>query len=717
MYPPLQLSLLYAISADAAMSLGTILKRAVVSPLLGLGMLGGLLTGYFFSLETYSGLLQGYLGRTGTKLEQQAEGKKAEFSPLDRPAALFMEGLRLPAPKKKLQQAYQESAESAFNLNVYDKQGELFYSDRNLFRTLATEEISPHVFTALQAAEDKHFSEHYGWNTVAFGKALAEHIFLGEPLRGASTITIQLADFLLWDHPNQYQNKVREWALASVLEEQLSKEEIITHYLNLAPFGYAEALGRPITGIEGAAQYYFNKPANDLNLLESIALVGSLKRGNFASKAYKEAMSKEAINKEEWTQQQFRELDWHDQLVERSKYILGQARDLEEVLGKQLFEEREYYAVLQLLNDQKIPFQRNKGCRSTDSGYDYRELVNLRLQRLHQKYGLNASQHYDLYTFFDPKLQEFVQDAFQRHLARIRREFPASQQKEINGAVIVLNLKHGGIEALIGGEGDSLNKALQSYTQPGSTFKPFVLSAALSDGRTLQSTIKDIPYEFSVGRRTYAPRNYSGRYSGEEFTLERALVQSRNNIFTKLAHDLITEKGKEYLLKHMHNFGFQFHDFPLSYALGTKELSLLELLSGYAVFAYSGNRYCFEDSSCNNRVIGKIVTEDHTWENEPRRKAVISPTVANDVDSTLRKVVSEGTGRKADLPGMEVRGKTGTGETSVSFLGYVPETGMMVGVLFASEHPKRTGNFPHPVAGGEFAAPLFAEIAKYYSSR
>lgn len=711
------------------MGLGKIIKNAIKYTVLSAGALAGSLY-----LEHHSGLLQRNLGSIASKVDQ-----RQEIALLAKPFAAGIKTLSLPSLDDAVQTAYQHARKSSFNLSIYDKNEQLFYTQQNLARKVSAEEISPRMFLALQAAEDHLFEQHHGWNLVAAVKAVGEKVVGGKRWRGASTLTIQLADFLLPDEKNPWYNKVKEWVLATEIEQRYSKLEILTHYLNLAPFGNADTLNKPIFGIEAAAQYYFHKPAKGLNIAESIALAATLRKSNFATKAYRDFQS---LTPDELYQRDMERVGHYQELVERSRIILGGIRDMERLLGKKLIPGGEFYAALRYFNDYKVTFQPNRKCYGKDkegkpSGgreleekqprgkqFDYCEFVDLvlaRVERLHEKFQLQESQEYKIYTDFDPQLQQFVRERFQVQLEKVRAQFDEKQRSKVNGAVVVVNLNTASLEAVVGGLGitnnDFLNRATLTYASPGSAFKPFILAAALSDGKTMETTYLDAPHKYKLAHgREWQPGNFRGRYSYVPLSLRQGLVESRNSIFASLTEELLKEKGKGYLVEHLRQFGLNFNDFQLAYSLGTKELSLLDLASAYSLFYTDGIQYKFHDGSVSTRTITKIETENFVWENYWNDQRALSPTVARDIDQALRAVVEEGTGKKAQVRGLDVRGKTGTGKASISFIGYEPSVKRLVGVLFAADDQRTIPRFPYSVTGGDYATPLFAEIMQYRRS-
>ncbi len=717
------------------MGLGKIIKNAIKYTVLSAGALAGSLY-----LEHHSGLLQRNLGSLASKVDQ-----RQDLALLAKPFAAGIKTLSLPSLDEAVQTAYRQAGKSSFNLSIYDKNEQLLYTQQNLARKVPAEEISPSMFLALQAAEDHLFEQHYGWNLMAAVKAVGEKAGGGKRWRGASTLTIQLADFLLPDEKNPWYNKVKEWVLAAEIEQRYSKQDILTHYLNLAPFGNADTLNKPIFGIEAAAQYYFHKPAKELNIAESIALAATLRKSNFATKAYRDFQS---LTPDELYQRDMARVGHYQELVERSRIILGGIRDMERLLGKKLLPEEEFSAALRYFNDYKVTFQPNRKCYGQDNEgkesnkgpeleerereeklpgknppkqFDYCEFVDLvlaRVKRLHEKFQLQESQEYKIYTDFDPQLQQFVRERFTAQLKKIRAQFEEKQRRKVNGAVVVVNLNTASLEAVVGGLGitnhDFLNRATLTYASPGSAFKPFILAAALSDGKTMETTYLDAPHKFKLAHgREWQPGNFRGRYRYMPLSLRQGLVESRNSVFASLTEELLKEKGKGYLVEHLRQFGLDFNDFQLAYSLGTKELSLLDLASAYSLFYAEGIQYKFHDDSVSTRAITKIETENFVWENGWNEQRALSPTVARDIDQALRAVVEEGTGRKANIPGLEIRGKTGTGKASLSFIGYEPGLKRLVGVLFAADDQRTITRFPYRVTGGDYATPLFAEIMQY----
>jgi penicillin-binding protein 1A len=300
------------------------------------------------------------------------------------------------------------------------------------------------------------------------------------------------------------------------------------------------------------------------------------------------------------------------------------------------------------------------------------------------------------------------------------------QVPEVGGAIAAMDPWTGRVLALVGGfsfDDSQFNRATQALRQPGSSFKPFVYSAAVDNGYTPSSVVMDAPIEIDqgAGQGIWRPENYSRQFYGPQ-TLRFGLEQSRNVMTVRLAQDV----GMPLIVEYAKRFGV-YDDLPpyLSYALGAGETTLVRMLAGYSMFDNGGRKvkptlidriqdrygrtiYKHDERECQGCAAPK-------WVNQPepslidRRELVIDPMTAYQMTSMMEGVVQRGTGTKLREVGRPVAGKTGTtnDEKDVWFIGFTPD--MVVGVYLGYDRPRTLGR---GVTGGHYAAPIVADFMK-----
>ncbi len=281
----------------------------------------------------------------------------------------------------------------------------------------------------------------------------------------------------------------------------------------------------------------------------------------------------------------------------------------------------------------------------------------------------------------------------------------------------------GRVLALAGGfsfDESQFNRATQAMRQPGSSFKPFVYSAALDNGYTPSSVILDAPFELAqAGQETWRPENYSGKFYGPQ-TLRFGLEQSRNVMTVRLANDL----GMPTVVQYAKNFGIYDNLLPvLSMALGAGETTVFKMVSGYSMIANGGKRikptlidriqdrygktiYKHDERECRGCDADK-------WTNQPeptlidRREQVLDPMTAYQITSMMEGVVQRGTGTALKVLGKPIAGKTGTtnDEKDAWFIGFTPD--IVVGVYLGFDTPKPMGKGS---TGGVIAAPVVRDF-------
>jgi penicillin-binding protein 1A len=547
--------------------------------------------------------------------------------------------------------------------------------------------LPEHVGAAFVAVEDRRFLAHGGvdWRRTA-GSLLANLRARGVR-EGGSTITMQLARNVFPDRlPGQERSvrrKVLEVRVAREIERTFTKDEILELYLNHIYFGGA------VYGIEGAARHYFGKSAAALDLAEAATLAAMPKAPNTYDPRS------------------------HPQRArERRDRVLG----LMAAQGRIEVEAADRTRALPIRVVPERPVSR-------DSPPPAPYFVQAARRALEAQLGDALYSHpLRIHTTLDMDVQRAAERALENRLRAIERgvygrfasagrygaadAVTATGTRYLQGAVVVLDAESGDILALVGGrdyQDSPFDRAMRGRRQVGSAFKPFVYAAALADGYAPSQRLTDEPLEMELtGGERWAPRNFDGRYSGE-VTLRDAAVRSNNVATVRLALAV----GMSDVVRTARRSGVEngLHELP-SLALGTAELSLLELTSAYTPFATLGHRVrprfirLVEDSA------GRTV-----WSSKVERRKVLDEGVAYLVTDLLRDAVDRGTGRAVRSAGFTgpAAGKTGTTDAGhdVWFVGYTPD--LVAGVWIGFDRPQ-------PVladaTGGTLAAPVWGDMMR-----
>ncbi len=487
-------------------------------------------------------------------------------------------------------------------------------------RRVTVDELPPYVSRAFLAAEDRRFYQHGPIDVQGVFRAAWINWRAGRTVQGASTLTQQLAKGLFLSPDRVIKRKLQEMLLAYRLEQVLTKDEILEIYLNRIYFGAGTY------GLDGAAQTYFGKSASQLTLSEA-ALLASLPK----------APTRLALNRD------------MERALARSRLILANMR-AEGWISAQ--DERE------ALEDR--PFLSPVGQDEGDFGW----VLDQATAEAVKIAGPNAPDLIVRLTI-DPLLQREAAETIRQTIAV---DGPVSG---VSQAALLSLSADGAIRAMIGGTDyveSPFNRAVQARRQPGSTFKPFVYAAAVEHGVLPTDIRVDEPVKFG----DWAPENYGGGYRGP-MTVEQALMASTNTIAAQLG----SEVGGAAIGELAHRFGFaSLPDAPdLSVALGSYEVTLLQLTSGFQVFQLGGVRL-------EPYLIQSIGTQggQEIWAHQPpeAERRVYDLGHA----SMMEKVVTEGTARRAEF-GRPAAGKTGTSQNwrDAWFVGFTPDyvTGVWVG--------------------------------------
>ncbi|MGF1474406.1 MAG: transglycosylase domain-containing protein [Geminicoccaceae bacterium] len=481
-------------------------------------------------------------------------------------------------------------------------------------RLVRLDELPDHLPRAVLATEDRRFYQHFGMDLIGFMRALASNLRAGRVVQGGSTITQQLAKNLYLSSERRLTRKIRELILAIWLETRLSKDDILTLYLNRV------YLGSGTYGVEAASRKYFGKSARDLTLAQSALIAGLLKAPSRFAPTNNLAAAQERAG-----------------VVLSSMVSAG-------LLGEQ-----------QAAAAKAAPAKPVRESQLGSSNYFLDWLENGLPETVR-----DTTSNLTLRTTFDPS----VQAAAAKALARVFRDNRA-KQRGLEAAIVAID-QGGAVRALIGGSNYArtpFNRAFQARRQPGSAFKPFVYLAALQDGYQPGTRVRDEPVTIDG----WSPRNYDGRYRGQ-ITLQESFAHSVNSVAVRL-YDAV---GRRKVVSTAKLMGVEsdLSRHP-SLALGTSEVSLTELVTAYVPFANGGGGVARHGLISATGDAGAVV-----WRaNLPVPQQFLSDRTVGMMDRLFRSVVEEGTGRRASPGDRVVGGKTGTTQDARDgwFIGYSGE--------------------------------------------
>ena len=474
-------------------------------------------------------------------------------------------------------------------------------------------ELPDYVPNAVIAIEDQRFHSHYGFDPIGLVRAALANARAGKVVQGGSTITQQLAKNLFLKADRTYERKLQEVVLALWLESKYSKDEILQLYLNRVYYGAGA------TGIEKAAQAYYAKSARELTLIEAATLAGVLK----APTTYSPANHPEAAEA-------------------RARLVIGRMQALDFITER---EERAAKEAAKVAASDYVP--------STRYIVDW---VNEQLPQLVKNY----SESIIIETTIDASLQNFAEKALRNRLNVDGAKLNVSQ-----GALVVMDTT-GAIRTLVGGKSykrSQFNRVTKAKRQPGSAFKPFVYLAAIEQGYAPDSVEVDEPVRIG----DWTPENYKQKYMGA-VTLKKALALSLNTIAVKL----VSYVGPETVTSVAHRLGITSElGINATIALGTSEVTLLELTSAFVPFANGG-------APVSPFTITRISTRDGKTLYERQGdgfNVTINGYDLGAMNEMLRGVVTSGTARRAQFGDFEIAGKTGTSQDyrDAWFLGYTAQ--------------------------------------------
>ena len=567
-------------------------------------------------------------------------------------------------------------------VNYAPKQSSQFFDkDGNLIANTFKEEnreyvkyddIPARIIEGLVAIEDTQFFEHSGINPDAISRAIIKDIKAGGFVEGASTLTQQLIKMLILTREKKIIRKVKEALLAIRLETILTKEEILERYLNHVYFGHG------YYGIKTAAKGYFNKDLYELSLKEIAILVGLPRAPSFYDPTKNLKISLARANQ---VITRLDTLGW----INKDQYE-NSMKEIPVIFNQTLTKNKAPYAIdyaiSQLITD--IPDIQYGG------------------------YKIYLTVDQDAQEIARESLKASYDDAIKRDLSsRGSNSKDDSYVKELNGAMITMESGTGRILAMVGGvdyNQSVFNRAYQSKRQAGSAIKPFLYQIALNEGYNPASQLFDISrtYNYTVGgvQKKWQPKNYGGKFEGI-VSLRDSLTFSRN--LSTL--NLVTDVGVELTSQELKKYGFKDIVNNLSITLGSMSVDLVEFSEAYSVISNNGTQvkpYIIEQIVNKN---GEVVTF------EPQTKEINTPEQIYLMTSILSDVVKRGTGKSAQVPGIELAGKTGTTNNNVDawFCGYSPSIQTIIWFGNDNNAPMRKTE-----TGGKIAAPVFSSFFKKY---
>ncbi len=565
---------------------------------------------------------------------------------------------------------------------VFDRDTVLVYEFAEEHRIIVPLLRIPKVLVdATIAIEDRGFRRHWGIDAFGYFAAFKDWAFRGKRLRGASTITQQLARNLFLTQDRTISRKLAEAVLALKIERLYSKDQILELYFNQIYYGHGAY------GAETAARLYFGKPVDSLTLSQA-AMIAGLPRGPSVYSPY----------------------DKPEVCLRRRSLVLNAMADMGSITREQAERAKRDSLVL-----------KPKELRLNDAPYYVEEIR----KHLEARYGANAIYQgaMTVHSTLDLGLQRIANQASENWLCKLedqygfrvkKRDFkPPKAESDIaktpylQGALVAMNPHTGHVLAMIGGRDylvSKFNRAVQGKRQAGSSFKPFVYTAAVDNGFSPGDVFVDAPIviEDDGSGNPWYPGNYDGKFEGP-ISLRKALALSKNLVAVKL----IQRVGPTSVISYARKMGIR-TPLPavLSLALGSADVTLFDMVSAYGVMANRGVRVdpvmILKVMDKNGRVLE---------ENKPYAEEVLTPQSAFMITNMLESVINGGTGFAARSMGFTrpAAGKTGTTNdyTDNWFVGFTPD--LVCGVWVGFDQKKTIAK---GATGAGLALPIWTEFMK-----
>jgi penicillin-binding protein 1A len=639
---------------------------------------------------------------------------------------------------------------------LYDDHGRVIGSFALQRRVVANYDDYPQVLRdALISIEDKDFYRHWGINVWRIAGAAYRDIRSGGKVQGASTLTMQLARNLFLSPDRSMHRKIEEALLAIQIERRFTKQQIFTLYANQI------FLGHGVYGFEAASEFYFSKPAKQLTVEEAAVLAGLPKAPGYYSPISHPERALRRRNLVINSMLEDGKITAAQASVAKNKPIpLNIAKDPNSLAPYFVEEIRRYlenkygtdqvhegglrvYTSLdmdlqktanQAVLDGLAGYERRHGWKShlpnaiamgipvskyNHPDWDNEPEVNGYVHALVTAGGASsATVQFGRYTavlsqadagWTKQRIGDIlaVGDIVYVKVASLSPEGKArvtlEQDSGTQAALVAIDNATGEIKAMVGGrdfDESKFNRATQAMRQVGSSFKPYVYTAAIDEGESPDDTILDAPVMFQTTSGPYVPHNYDEKFEGT-ITLRRALMMSRNIPALKIAERI----GIKNVIDYARRFGITSTMPPyLPVALGSAEITLLEQTSAYSVFPNDGVRIVPRFITKVTDYEGRVLEEDY-----PEVKDLVSEKTARTMVSMLREVVLHGTAVAASSLKAPLAGKTGTTNdfTDAWFIGFSPT--MTCGTWMGFDEKKSLGA---KETGARAALPMWMDFMK-----
>ena len=509
---------------------------------------------------------------------------------------------------------------------------------------------------AILAIEDRRFFEHSGIDVRGLGRALLRNAGDERMGQGGSTITQQLVKNTYLTPEKTLERKYAEAMLAIALERRLSKSDIFALYSNEIYLGQRGAVA--VRGIKEAVQVFYGKQLRDITLSEAATLAGMIQ-----------------------SPARYSPLRHPDDARARRNVVLAAMQQNGWITSEQNAK----------ASAEPVVVTSTTTVENSMAPY-FVDYVN----RLAESQFETSGNNQRIYTTIDLDLQQAAELALKRQLDVLDKTYSNPRLKP-QASLVALDPHTGNILAMVGGRNyaeSQLNRATDAMRQPGSTFKPFVYAAALEDGMSPVQMFMDAPREFTYDRdKIYRPANYGGGYSMREVTMRQGLVRSLNVVTV----DVALQTGLARIANLANRFGLPKPERYPALALGTEEVTPLQLASAYAAFVNGGGRV-------EAKAITSVGEPPATHAAPVPVDQVVSPTTAYMITNMLAGVIERGTARKArgSVRGTAIAGKTGTSRDGW-FVGYSPNLVCVVWIGF--DDNKQLG-----LTGAEAALPAWVDF-------
>jgi penicillin-binding protein 1A len=656
-----------------------------------------------------------------------------------------------------------DNYQPAIITRIYDRNGIAFaeYSIQKRI-VVAKRDMAPALVQAVVATEDADFYHHGGINPKAIFRAALKDIIARKKVEGASTLTQQLAKQVFLTPAKDFRRKIDEAFLAVDIEKNFTKDQILELYANQV------YLGHGAYGVEAASRLYFGKHAKDLSVPEAAMIAGLIRAPMYYSPITHLDHATARRNHVLRRMYEERYIQTKEQLAQavNSPIVLGAYKEEAPRVGAYFSEEirqaieksdkfgvenlyqrgLKVYSTLDLSMQQAAETALQRGLRRWDRRRGFRKPARNLVTE-----GIDPNAYKDPSWSIDPYVTDKLYPAvvmtvdksgFAARVGKDTMTLPAAsfawtqhksmegvlrtgdiiyirldedakthtrkwmldQLPQVQGAVVILDVKTGEVRALVGGydfQISKFNRAIQSRRQTGSSFKPFVYGAAFEKGLTPADTIFDEPIAIPIGNQIYSPKNYYGLYSGI-VTIQRALELSINVPAVKTWMMV----GADHVVDFAKRCGIT-SDIPRypSTALGAAGVSPIEMAGAYNVFANQG-------VYVKPRLVRKIVDQtDRVLEEQlPELSEATQAQVAFELAHVMRGTIDRGTGFEAHTLPPPLAGKTGTTNsyTDAWFLGFSPE--YTIGVWVGYDDPSKS--LGGGGTGAEVALPIWIDIVK-----